>query len=423
MGNVAKGSDYFGNVLMGSNQGRAVYLGGTKVWPPDPLETSYTSAGSYTYTVPSWFKFGFDYIDVFALGGGGGGGGYWNYNGQGGRGGRWALSSFQPTNTTISVIVGGGGSGQNTSQGNTGGTSSVTNGSIKVTSYGGIGGEYGGASNGADNYGQGPSNETRNTVTHNAGNNQTSNGGAGNAPGGGGGGASWLGTGGSGAAGAVWIRARSVADENDSQVRYVSNGDNTVGTVTSGSPSTFAHWVTPDTDALLVWVARAQTAAAGTVSVKIGSTSLAQLLDYTYWTLGSNDYGIMCFGILNPPVNNQTVTVSNTSGTIYIASTSVAYKNVSGFGTTASNGSGSGTSSSLSIASAANRMVSCAFTTGTANGASQYSFNKTSRFDISAETNTNTPLLVGDSDGASSVSFSMSHVSAAWGAGAVNLLN
>ncbi|CKH13333.1 hypothetical protein PXH78_09350 [Mycolicibacterium smegmatis] len=51
----------------------AVYVGDTKLWPTEAVTTIYSTAGSKSYTFPTWFRLGVDYLDVIALGGGGGG--------------------------------------------------------------------------------------------------------------------------------------------------------------------------------------------------------------------------------------------------------------------------------------------------------------------------------------------------------------
>jgi hypothetical protein len=94
-----------------------------------PVTTQYSTSGTYTYTFPSWFKLGVDFLDVIALGpGGGGGGGFPN-------------QGYAGSNTTVTV----------------GGTT--------VTAAAGAGGPSGNT-NSIGAYGASPGNETYNSVTY-----------------------------------------------------------------------------------------------------------------------------------------------------------------------------------------------------------------------------------------------------------------
>ena len=118
--------------------------------------TTYTVAGAFSYTVPTWA----DYLDVILLGGGGGGrGGGILGHGNSGGGGSWATSTIaSPTGTYVGVVGAGGagGAGQYPvrNYGVTGSATTLT--SPSLSAAGGVG--YGGSS--------GPGTTTFNSQTY-----------------------------------------------------------------------------------------------------------------------------------------------------------------------------------------------------------------------------------------------------------------
>lgn len=185
--------------------------------------TTYSTAGSFTYTIPEWCT----HFDIICLGGGGGGqaGGALNSNGKGGDPGEWsagtiprgivtpyAFSFGHPALTVVVGAPGTGGLGPLKGVGTSGGHSSVTSSllGLIVSGYGGDAGSSGAA--GADRTGIGPS---PTTYTFNSqsytGGTSIASGSAGSAPGGGGCGGTGGFSGGTnafaGAAGRVWIYA------------------------------------------------------------------------------------------------------------------------------------------------------------------------------------------------------------------------
>lgn len=152
-------------------------------------QQAYTSAGSYTFTVPS----GVSSVSVVCVGGGGGScgcAGSSSYSGAGGGGGGLAYGTFTVTaGNTITVFVGPAGSaGTNVNSsanvGGTGGESRVTyGGTIMLRAYGGSGGRWGYT---GSNAGGGYSIATG--VTLSGGGNGGSGGGSNSNNGGGGGG-------------------------------------------------------------------------------------------------------------------------------------------------------------------------------------------------------------------------------------------
>ena len=170
-----------------------------------PNTTSYTTAGSYTYTIPGWAN----KLDIIVLGGGGGGqSSNFFQSGNGGLGGTWSSATavdlgttIPGSTTTLSVTVGAGGASTSN-----GGASSVSG-----TGYAGIsgGGGPGTSGRGGSRNGGSPGNSTVNSIIYYCGTTETTAGGTGNMPGGGGAGGGLPGSNpaGTGAPGAVWIRA------------------------------------------------------------------------------------------------------------------------------------------------------------------------------------------------------------------------
>jgi hypothetical protein len=188
-------------VYLGSTAVSAVYLGSTLIYKSTPELTTFSTAGAFTYTIPTWCNT----LDIICLGGGEAGGVAWLLGtGSGGKAGGWGSSTLTrgsniPFSTaTLAVTVGAGGTG---SQGNwpapggDGQASTVSGTWGTVTGAGGAGGN-------SSNYNGG----SPGTVTV-AG--QTYSGGVfPAAPGtGGGGGNPPGGPGGVGERGRVWIRA------------------------------------------------------------------------------------------------------------------------------------------------------------------------------------------------------------------------
>ena len=147
--------------------------GGIPAWSAPPVAgdngrgQAFTSSG--TFTIPA----GTTAVKVTVVGGGGGGGGNPtddsnNYGAGGGGGGGTAfvfLTNLTPNNT-ISVTVGGGGSGT-TGNGNTGGTSSISSGTQSITTVTATGGQGGVRDTG--NFGFGGNGGTTTNATYGSG--------------------------------------------------------------------------------------------------------------------------------------------------------------------------------------------------------------------------------------------------------------
>lgn len=175
-----------------------------------PVTSPFSTAGTFTYAVPNWLKWG-DKIDVLVLGGGGGGqASNFPLTGDGGEAGSWNVQTLVygldiPVGTatlTVTVGAGGGGGFGANAPGTDGEASTVTgDGVTTITAPGGVGGTAGGVA-----IGYGPGDQTLNTVTYTGGTDAGASFG-GNAPGGGGGGGAPFSNGGGGAVGAVWLAA------------------------------------------------------------------------------------------------------------------------------------------------------------------------------------------------------------------------
>lgn len=180
-------------------------------YSPDPQQ--FRTSG--TYTPPSWWVSGTDYLDLIAVGNGGGastaGGG--DAGGPGGAG-SWATATIQTLSSgSLTVTIAGGGAGSSTTANGAAGTAvTIKDGATtKLTAAGGSGGTYegGGAISGTGWYGPSPGNETFESQTYYGGEQTTTSGTPGGWPGGGGAGADGVFlAGGNGAAGSAWIVAR-----------------------------------------------------------------------------------------------------------------------------------------------------------------------------------------------------------------------
>lgn len=180
--------------------------------------TTYSTAGTQTFTIPR----NADYLDIILLGGGGGGGGHTFGSANGGTGGgagSWNTITLQRgvhipwTALTLTILVGAAGSGANGANGSVGGDSILRlNGTTLLTASGGTAGTVNGAFNPTG--GGSPGNTTYNGTTYTGGTGGSGgNSGAATAPGAGGGGGNsgvFVGNnaGGAGSPGRAWVVAR-----------------------------------------------------------------------------------------------------------------------------------------------------------------------------------------------------------------------
>ena len=185
--------------------------------PLTAFTTTYSTAGSQTFTIPR----NADYLDIILLGAGGGGGGHTFGSANGGTGGgagSWATVTLQRgvqipwSATTLTVLIGAAGTGSSGANGSAGGsTSLILSGTTLLTANGGTAGTVNGAFN--PTAGGSPGNTTYNGTTYTGGTGGATQGGAATAPGAGGGGGNsgvFVGNnaGGAGSPGRAWVVAR-----------------------------------------------------------------------------------------------------------------------------------------------------------------------------------------------------------------------
>lgn len=209
---VYLGSTSISDVKLGSTQVKNIYLGSLPVWSSfvyrDPETTPFTSSG--TYTPPSWWRNGIDYLDIIIVSAGGAGGAYSFFTpGRGGAAGHWVTGTRQTlTSGSLTITLGAPGAAV---YGGAGGSASPTRiydgGTLVGQVTGGAGGGAGGG-NGSNWNGGSPGNQTYEGETYVGGTESTPSN-DGRVPGGGGAGAATSSVNaGNGARSQVWIVAR-----------------------------------------------------------------------------------------------------------------------------------------------------------------------------------------------------------------------
>lgn len=187
------------------------------------------------------------------------------------------------------------------------------------------------------------------------------------------------------------------------------------GSAANSTSWSWSHTITGN--AALVFLETFTSSTPSTVSAKVGTTNmtlLASLVNY-YTSFGYSS--VYAFGLLNPPTGTQTMSASCSLASS-TAVNSVSYKNVTGFAPPVTN-SGTGTTLALAVPSLSYQMVPMVFSdfNSTLSG-----YNQTSRSSQTFVSGTNLSVIIGDAQGASSLSFSATGPSAGWGAIAVPLL-
>lgn len=207
---------------------------------PTTSLTTYSTAGSYTYTIPSWaYK-----IDVILLGGGAGGrsGGAGFNNGEGGGAGSWVATTltrgvnipFSTTTITGSVATAGAGGTNLGAAPTSGGSSTATaTGMASLTAIGGV------IDASTTQSGIAPGNTTYNSQTYTGGTAGVRGAGNATAPGAGGAGGDGVfvgySTGGAGSAGRVWFYA--YAQYADASLAVTNTPTATIGSWFGGDTS------------------------------------------------------------------------------------------------------------------------------------------------------------------------------------------
>ncbi len=285
---------------------------------------TYFTAGSVSYTPPSWA----DSLDVVVVGAGGGGmGGYSTQAGQGGGYGGAQYGSITPSQAgsgawTGAVGAGGAPGAPNAGAGGTGAASTLT--FPSGTQLSGAGGYGGDAPNSAQAGGGGQSVVVNNNLYTFGAVQNNPQGAAGNSPGGGGSGGgaaiNWGGTdypGGAGAPGGIWITA--VDTTVPGSLAYWAFYDNapagpataTVATSESTSSTTYTD-LTTTTDE---------------VTVKVGTSGVVLVAIQTEITYASGSGGNPLLSFAMSGANTQAATDGYAAG-------SEAYPLTPGFGAT-----------------------------------------------------------------------------------------
>lgn len=334
-GGVFDGSEYIRDARVGLTQAKAVYLGDKKIWPPPkPVLTTFSTAGSYTYTIPE----DCDCIDVILLGGGEAGTGITWGNGSGGKAGSWVTVTLVrgvdiPWSTTsITGVVGAGGTGNG---GDGTPSTAVISGGSTYTAAGGSG-NMGLTVPG----GQGAGTQVFNGMSYVGGGGQGSLGNTGNAPGGGGaGGGFGTSVGGNGAVGCVWFYAYSTAPRpfqpgpprlSPGAVGFDAAGTGSAGA--SGSVSWSHTIANPDEDGMIAIVFVKVAKAAGgsisayTITATYGGVTMNQWIGYN--DNNGTDGFMRIFYLFKPPTGTQTVEVNVNNSPTRVVCQSVTYYNV-----------------------------------------------------------------------------------------------
>lgn len=427
-GSVNTGSNYITNAYLGSTTVKGIYLGNTQVWPPPlPEVTTYMRAGSYTYTLPSWFRTGRDLVDVAVIGGGGGGGAYSFFqNGTKGAPGSWGTYSSYSPSGNLSVVVGAGGLYTFASSGKAGSASTVKYSTTTIASgAGGAGGPAAGNAWQSANAGS----RTINGVVYRGGQANNDYGNSFGTMGSGGTGSNNSSyNAGNGGDGAVYIRAYTPMTQPTPRntVTYDNTGAGGFGTVsTNGANKTWTHSVGANAGVIMIYCHYATNVGLPEFTGWIGSTQMDLIAENHYFSyFNSNNplwLGIKVWGIVNPPSGSQTMKVQAVGAynANYINANSFSYNYARGFSEPQMSLS-KGTTKSLTFtgSSSGNRVI-CGHADMEQVGNSQ-SNNQTLRYFKDAGFLSNPDLLVQDAAGGSTISFTTSNA-ANWYYGTVGI--
>jgi hypothetical protein len=332
-----------------------------------------------------------------------------------------------------------GASGTAAGGGNAGGGGSAGTSGPAVSSGGAGGGGGGGASTLGTRYGSGaggaangqaggaggaaPGNPGSSPVAGLAG----SGAGGGNPDGGTGGDAPGYGGGGGGSA--TFITTGTTRGGNGgpgySKLEFVSTTPAQIAFADAGAGNATGNvasvsWSHTITGNCLVVCVQTQVNNAGTVTAKVGSTTIPNLVAYPYRTDSGYVSSVQIFGLMNPPTGSQTITVTNSAGAMYSVGDSTSYTGVTGFGVV-STVAATAAAMSQSVLSGYNQMVVQVFGGYTAT-LSAYT-GGTQRYLKQYTSSLNTSVVIGDS-ATQSLTFGATQSAAqAYGGAAVVLLN
>lgn len=201
---------------------------------------------------------------------------------------------------------------------------------------------------------------------------------------------------------------------------YDVTGAGTTGTGTA-KVVTETHVLAAGANCILVGANVGATGTMPTVTAKIGTTSIPMLGSANIYF--STTWQEVIFGLISNtlPTGSQTITVTCSAGTDFVATNTSSYVGATGFGTVAST-SGTGTSPSHTVTTGipTDRIFQMFANAGTTAGAFS-AYNQTSRWNQAAVGSTSGPTLIGDAPGATSITFTATTAStpSGWGSIAV----
>ena len=187
---------------------------------------------------------------------------------------------------------------------------------------------------------------------------------------------------------------------------YDSVGAGTQGTSANGGTYTQSHTLGANAKCIMVAAMVGSGAGGKTITAKIGSTDIPQVYQRLVY---STTWQLVVFALLDPPTGAQTISLILPSGTNYSYSfNSTAYSGVKEIGTAVSPAAAGASPATQTVTTATvGGMIFHTF--GAAyNGAACFSaYNQNQRAAISGATNScNAQLVLGDANGAASVTFS-----------------
>lgn len=203
-------------------------------------------------------------------------------------------------------------------------------------------------------------------------------------------------------------------------VRFDSLGASDKGLKSSWA---WSHTLGANATALFVHLYLTYTTAPGALTVKVGSTTIPNMVNLPVGTQSGITCVALSYAILNPATGVQAMTAQLASGSAYIAVNSVAYTNVSSLGAPVTNTGISTSLSSGSVTAQSPQAISQMFGLGLSAVTTISSYNYTQRSTIQAISGSNNTMLIGDAPGNAGVNLTATgSPSDYWGSIAIPLL-
>lgn len=156
-----------------------------------------------------------------------------------------------------------------------------------------------------------------------------------------------------------------------------------------------------------------------TISVTLGGVSMTEHSTIRYYTDGAFfSLHLTAFRLANPPTGSNKAIAVNTSNGVYFGTHTTSYKNVTTIGSGVTTSAATTNLSQTGVTSASGHLLAHAFAAYQANITS---YNQTTRANVPYASGAQLPAVIGDAAGASSVNFTASTTSAAWGGMAIDL--